>query len=204
MNQLISKIGAAIVSITVLIFAICMLIPFDFGSYFVCIFLSIGYVMMASGFWHESNHEHKVAATVGILFAAIYAVLIMLVYFSQLTTVRLDPLNPQADLLLNYSKGSLMFSYDLLGYGMMALSTFFIGLTINGNSKQDKWLKALMMIHGIFFFGCLIMPMTGAFSSMANGEPNMGGVIALEFWCLYFIPVGVLSFLHFNKEKSPK
>ncbi len=200
MNKMISKIGAAVVTVTVLLFAICMLIPVDFGSYFVCIFLSIGYVIMASGFWHESDDEHKVAATAGIIFAAIYAVLILLVYFTQTTTVRLDSLNEQAELLLNYSKGSLMFNYDLLGYGMMALSTFFIGLTINAKSRQDKWLKALMLIHGIFFFSCLIMPMTGVFASMANGENNMGGVIALEFWCLYFTPIGVLSFIHFNKK----
>ncbi len=41
----------------------------------------------------------------------------------------------------------LLFSYDLLGYGMMALSTFFIGLTIKPKNKKDKWLKYLMMIH---------------------------------------------------------
>ena len=45
-----------------------------------------------------------------------------------------------------------MFNYDLLGYGMMALSTFFIGLSVQADSKADKWMKALMMIHGIFFF----------------------------------------------------
>lgn len=82
MNKMISKIGATIVTVTVLIFAICMLIPFDFGSYLVCIFLSIGYVIMDSGFWYESDDEHKVAATAGIMFAAIYAVLILLAYFS--------------------------------------------------------------------------------------------------------------------------
>ena len=43
------------------------------------------------------------------------------------------------------------------------------------------------------------MPMTGVFSSMSNGETNMGGVIALEFWCVYFIPIGVLSIIHFSK-----
>ena len=201
MNIAISKIGAAIVSISVLLFAICMLIPFDFGSYFVCIFLSIGYVIMAVGFWNESENDHKVAATTGIIFAAIYAVLIMLVYFAQTTTVVNDTLNDQADLLLNYSKGSLMFNYDLLGYGNMALSTFFLGLSFVSRTKVDKWLKALLMIHGLFFIGCLIMPMTGVFTSMHSGETSVGGVIALEFWCAYFIPVGVLSFIHFNTER---
>lgn len=75
--------------------------------------------------------------------------------------------------ILDYSRGGLFFSYDLLGYGMMALSTFFVGLTIDAKSKADKWLKYLMIIHGVFFFSCFIMPMTGVISSTASGESNM-------------------------------
>lgn len=200
MNQIIAKAGSIIVTITVLLFAICMLIPFNFGSYFVCMLLSIGYIMMVAGFCNESDKNHKVAAYIGMTFAAVYAVLILLVYFAQTTAVRLDSLNEQAMRILDYSRGGLLFSYNLLGYGMMALSTFFIGLTINAKTKADKWLKYLMIIHGIFFLGCFIMPMTGVFSSMSNGETSIGGVIALEFWCIYFLPIGVLSYRHFNNK----
>ena len=38
MNKKIGMIGSIINAITVLVFAICMLINFTFGSYFVCIF----------------------------------------------------------------------------------------------------------------------------------------------------------------------
>lgn len=202
MNRAIARTGAMIVTISVLLFAICMLIPFNLGSYFVCMLLSIGYIMLTVGICDESDENHKVAANAGMIFAAIYAVLVFLVYFAQTTTVRLDSLGEQAMQILNYSKGGLFFSYDLLGYGMMALSTFFVGLTINAKTKSDKWLKYLMMIHGIFFLGCFIMPMTGVFSSMSNEETNIVGVIALEFWCAYFTPIGILSILHFRKKET--
>lgn len=153
MNKTIARIGAVIVTVSVLLFAICMLISFNFGSYFVCMLLPIGYIMLTAGFCEECNENQKVAANVGIIFAAIYAVLVFLVYFAQTTTVRLDQLNEQAMQVLDYAKGGLFFSYDLLGYGMMALSTFFVGLTIEAKTKTDKWLKYLMMIHGIFFVG---------------------------------------------------
>lgn len=94
-----------------------------------------------------------------------------------------------------------MFSYDLLGYGMMALSTFFLGLTIRGHDRADRWLKCLMILHGVFFFGCVIMPITGAFSSMADGGTSVGGIIALECWCAYFLPVGILAFSHFRSGR---
>lgn len=201
MNKTIASAGALTATISVLLFAVFMLVPFNFGSYFVCMLLPIGYIMMTCGFSNESDEQHRVAANVGMTFAAVYAVLVFLVYFAQNTAVRLDQLDEQAMEILDYQRGGLFFSYDLLGYAMMALSTFFVGLTINAKTKADKWLKYLMLGHGIFFFSCFIMPMTGIFSTMSNGENSIGGVIALEFWCAYFTPIGILSLIHFRKSK---
>lgn len=201
MNKRIPKTGAAIVTSAVFLFAIFMIADFPFGSYLVCMFLPIGYIMMAAGFYHESAEEQRVSAIVGVVFSAIYAVLIFLVYFAQTTSVRLEDLDEQATKLLDFQKGSLLFNYDLLGYGMMALSTFFIGLSIKAESKSDKWLKYLMILHGVFFISCFIMPMTGVFTSMADGNTGSGSTIALLFWCAYFIPIGILSYRHFGKGK---
>lgn len=198
MNKAVSKAGAAVVTVTVALFALFLIVDFTFGSYLVCMFLPMGYIMTAAGFQQESRPDKRVAANVGLTFAAVYAVLILLVYFSQTTSVRLEPLTDQASRVLDYRRGGLMFNYDLLGYGMMALSTFFIGLSMDAETKMDKWLKALLMIHGVFFPGCFFMPMTGMFTSMANSDSGNGGAIALLFWCAYFIPVGILSYLHFN------
>lgn len=201
MNRTIPKIGAAIVTITVVLFAVSMIADLPFVSYLVCMFLPLGYIMMAMGFQYESCEERKVSANVGVAFAIIYAVLILLVYFAQTTSVRLDNLNEQAVLILDFQRGGLLFNYDLLGYGMMALSTFFIGLSVNPSSKADRWLKYLMILHGVFFIGCFIMPMTGIFTSMQSGENGNGGTIALSVWCAYFLPIGVLAYKHFKKTK---
>ena len=198
MNQLLAKIGAAVVTVTVFFFAVFILCSFNFGSYLVCMFLPIGYIMMAAGFHHESSEQTKVAATIGLVLSAVYAVLILLVYYAQTTTVRLEEMNDQAAQVLDYQKGGLLFNYDLLGYGMMALSTFFIGLSIRAENKPDRWLKWLMIIHGIFFLSCFFMPMTGMFTHMAEGNSGHGGGIALLFWCIYFIPIGILAYVHFR------
>ena len=199
MNQLIPKTGAVIVAVTVFLFAVCLIFDFLFGSYLVCMFLPIGYIMMVAGFHDECCEERRVSANIGLVFSAIYAVLIFLVYFAQTTSVRLEDLNEQAIRILNYQRGGLLFNYDLLGYGMMALSTFFIGLSIKADSNSDKWLKGLMMVHGIFFISCFVMPMTGVFTSMATGETGNGGTIALLIWCVFFFPIGVLAYKHFEK-----
>lgn len=201
MNRIIPKIGAGIACVTVFLFAVCLLIDFSFGSYLVCMFLPIGFIMMAVGFHCESRKEYKTASYAGIIFSAIYAVLIFLVYFAQTTSIRTDDLSGQALLILDFKRGGLIFNYDLLGYGMMALSTFFIGLSIEPKCKLDKWLKRLLLIHGIFFFSCFILPMTGVFSSMPEGETSKGGVIALVCWCIYFFPIALLSYKHFDNAE---
>ena len=200
MNRTIPKIGAAVVAVTVFLFAVCLIINFTFGSYLVCMFLPIGYIMMAAGFHHESADDRKAVSMIGMVFSAVYAVLILLVYFAQTTSVQLGGLSEDALRILDFRRGGLLFNYDLLGYGMMALSTFFIGLSFTAGSREEKWLKSLMMIHGIFFIGCFIMPMTGVITGMANGKTSNGGVIALVCWCAYFLPVGVLAYRHFGGQ----
>ena len=201
MNRIIPRIGAGIVTAAVFLFAVCLIMNFPFGSYFVCMLLPIGYIMMAAGLHHESGENRRVAATIGMAFAVVYAVLIFLVYFAQTTSVHSGGLSEQAQDILDFQRGGLIFNYDLLGYGMMALSTFFMGLSVQADSKADKWMKALMVVHGGFFFGCFIMPMTGVFISMSEGGTNIGGVAALVAWCAYFLPIGILAYRHFGNEK---
>ena len=203
-NKLIPKVGSAITTVTVFLFAVFRIINNDMGSYFVCLILPIGFIMMTAGLHYECENDRKVAANMGMILAGVYSVFIMLVYFSQLTTVKNDQLNEQAAKLLNFSEFGLIFYYDLLGYGMMALSTFFTGLSMKPESKTDKWLKALMMIHGVFYLSCTFMPMTGVFSNISSDGDSRGGSFALVAWCVYFLPVGILSFLHFSSKCDNK
>ncbi len=202
MNRTVSMAGAAIVAVTVFLFAVCILCGFPFGYYLVCMFLPIGYIMTVAGLHHESGDDRKAAANTGLVLAGVYAVLVLLVYFAQATTIRTEALNDQASRILDFRRGGLIFNYDLLGYGMMALSTFFTGLAMKAENRTDRWLKRLLMTHGIFFPGCFIMPMTGMFTSMAGGKTGIGGDIALLFWCIYFIPVGLLAWKHFSSREE--
>ena len=201
LNKMISKVGSAIVTVTVFLFALFLIIDFSMGGYFVCLILPVGFIMMTAGLHNECECDRKVAANIGLILAAVYGTFIMLVYFSQLTTVNNEQLNEQAAKLLEFNKYGLIFNYDLLGYGVMALSTFFIGLSMKPNSKTDKWLKALLVLHGVFYFSCTFMPITGMFAKMSSGGDGIGGRLALVAWCIYFLPVGILSFLHFKNRK---
>ena len=201
MNRKIGMYGSTVNFIAVLGFAISMLFGFDFGSYFCSMFIALSFVAMMCGYAYFSKNETKSAGYVSVAFAAIYATFVLLVYFTQLTTVRLNNLTHQGAVLLDFREMDLMFNYDLLGYALMALSTFFSGLTISGHTKSDKLLKYLLMIHGMFFISCLLFPMLGLFKA---DSPEWIGVAVLEFWCLYFCPIDILSYLHFFKHEEKR
>ena len=203
MNKTISKAGSAVVTATVFMFALFLLINYSMGGYFVCLILPVGFIMMTAGLHNEIENDRKVAANIGLVLAAVYAVFIMMVYFTQLTTVNNEQLNEQASKLLKFPNFGLIFNFDLLGYGLMALSTFFTGLAMKPKNKPDKWLRALMMIHGVFYLSCTFMPMTGMFSKMATPDGDgLGGRLALVAWCVYLLPIGILAFIHFGKQKK--
>lgn len=199
MNKKIGIVSSIVNLCAVLGFALCMLLGSNLGSYFVCMFIAFSFVPMMCTLAIYATPENKAAGYIAMIFAGMYAVFILLVYFAQVTSVRLDSLNQQALKILDYQKFGLFFSYDLLGYGLMALSTFFAGLTIESKTKGDKWLKALLLIHGVFFISCFIMPMLGLFTENMQGA-NWIGVAVLEFWCIYFIPIDILMLLHFKKK----
>lgn len=181
--------------IAVICFALSMLLGFDNGSYFSSMFIAFSFVPMICGYAYFSEKNAKLAGYVSVAFAAIYTAIILLVYFAQLTTVRLNDLTQQAAVLLDFQQCGLLFHYDLLGYAVMSLAAFFAGLTVKPQTKTDRWLKYLLMVHGVFFISCLIMPMLGIFKA---DSPAWIGVAVLEFWCFYFCPIGILSFLHFS------
>ena len=200
LNKTIAKVGSGIVTVTVFLFALFLIINYSMGSFFVCLILPLGFIMMTAGFHNECKNDRKVAANIGLVLSAVYCTFIMLVYFAQLTTVNNEHLTEQAANLLEMGKCGLIFNYDLLGYGIMALSTFFTGLSMKAKNKTDKWLKALMMIHGVFYLSCTFMPITGMFLKMTSGGDGIGGRLALVAWCVYFLPIGILSFLHYRKR----
>lgn len=198
MNKKIGVYGSVINFIAVICFALSMLFGFDYGSYFSSMFIAFSFVPMVCGYAYFAEKGAKLAGYVSVAFSAIYTAVILLVYFAQLTTVRLNELTQQATILLDFQQCGLLFNYDLLGYAVMSLATFFIGLTVTLRTKADRWLKYLLMIHGVFFIFCLIAPMLGLFKA---DSPTWVGVAVLEFWCLYFCPISILSYLHFSNCK---
>jgi hypothetical protein len=199
-NEKIGLYSAIVAGLATAIFAISILVDnillISFG---ICIVLSFSYIILTCAFAAQANQDKKVFAYAGLSFASIYAVFINLVYFTQLTTVNQQAASKDVINVLTYTPGSWIFSLDIFGYAMMAVSTFFVGLTILPINRIDKWLKALLTLHGLFAFG-IVIPMLNLFNGTDGDSTNKMGVIVLEIWCLFFIPMMMLAAKYFKER----
>ena len=87
MNITVGKIGAAVTGLAVLSFAISMIFGLFTDTLFISclasIFIAIGFVpFMVSLFAVNDDVDKRAVGLTGIAFAAIYAVIIFLVYFA--------------------------------------------------------------------------------------------------------------------------
>jgi hypothetical protein len=199
MNRTVGFWSSCTVTATVLLFALMMLLGQDYGAYASSMLLSWGYLVLACSFSAIVRDNENVAAQAGVAFAVLYAGFVTTVYFVQLTTVLHQSAAPDILQTLSYQQvGSLMFNLDLLGYGLMAVSTFFVGLTVVGRKTSDRWLRFLLLAHGIFAPICVALPILNIFASMPRESGDGIGIAVLFAWCIYFTPVALLAIHHFR------
>ncbi len=195
MNHKFGLISALTALVCTLLFLIGLITINDGLNYWSCLVLSWAYIGTACAFAQEAPADRKGVAGAGIAIAAVYSLLTNLVYYTQLTTVAQDAAGQEVLRVFRFQQGSWMFGLDLLGYGLMALSTFLIGLAMIPEASGDKVLKWMLMLHGLFFPVCVVMPTLDVFPEGSGGN---GGVYALMGWCIYFAPMMALAVWHFQ------
>jgi len=203
-NKQIGQLSAWTAAAATLLFAVTMLLPnktlSGILSYGSSMFISLGYLGLACAFFVRASADRKAAATLGMVLAGAYFAFINLVYFTQLTTVLHG--SAAADVLdaITYRPGTWFFNLDLFGYGVMSLSTFFIGLSLTPATHAEKWMRGLMLAAGLFALFSFLMPLLNLFSGSGGSGDEIYGILAMEFWCIYFIPLTVLAAGYFRKN----
>jgi hypothetical protein len=102
-------------------------------------------IVMVSVHCYASD-ERKVFSLVGLSFAIIYATLISMNYFIQLTFVRQSTFDSSIFDMTNNQ--SMMWVIEVLGYFFMGLSTLFAA-PVFGSSKVESLIKWLFVANGI-------------------------------------------------------
>ena len=200
MNRKLGYYSSIIAGGCTTLFLIGLIMDIDFINFFVCLLLSWAYVLLTCAFAQYAEEDKKAIALGGVAIAVIYSVFTNFVYFSQLTTVAHKTASPELLDAITFTPGSWIFGFDIMGYGLMALSTFLIGLTIHAVNGRERVTKYMFIIHGAFFPPCVLTPILNVYKQ--GGESDQAGVIALVIWCIYFAPLMMLSALYFMKSKE--
>ena len=93
-----------------------------------------------------ASDEKKVFSLVGLSFAIIYATLISVNYFIQLTFVRQTTFDVSIFDMTNSQ--SMMWVIEILGYFFLGLSTLFAA-PVFGSGKVERLVKWLFVVNGI-------------------------------------------------------
>ena len=95
-NRVVGIIGSAVCSVSVLCFAVSMIVGIFvntlFLSCFASMFIALGFMLfMCAVSGSNKDNEKRACGNVSLVCAAIYVTLIFLVYFAECTTVNLSP-----------------------------------------------------------------------------------------------------------------
>jgi hypothetical protein len=117
------------------------------------LFLGTAFAILMVSVHYYTSEERKIWSHIGLVFATIYAVLISINYYVQLTFVVPRLLQGDADSIslepfLFVPFDSFLYSVDLLGYSFKSLATLFAAFAFTGKGTE-RTVRWFMIANGL-------------------------------------------------------
>lgn len=112
--------------------------------------LPIAFVILIAAIHACACERRRIWTTIALAFATIYAALVGIVYFVQLTVVAPRIAAGEVDqvALLAFEFGSFMFAIDILGYTFMSLATLCAAFVF-GKAGLERWIRWALLANGL-------------------------------------------------------
>jgi hypothetical protein len=194
MNTLVGKIGfwsAILVTIFLAISGITSSASIYLVSNISGFILTSIFLIVITCIYYSAPDDKKILGHIGLSFAIIYATLISINYFIQLTFVQFGAFN--TDILSITNPQSMMMTIEVLGYFFMGLSTLFIA-PIFQSGRLEKSIRWLFIFNGILGIGGAI-----GFALNLDWRILIGGLI---LWTIVMPITTALISYWFKTEKS--
>jgi hypothetical protein len=153
MNTLVSRIGfwsAILVTIFLAISGITSSASIYLVSNISGFILTSIFLIVITCIYYSAPDDKKILGQIGLSFAIIYATMISMNYFIQLTFVKFGAFN--TDIFSITNPQSMMMTIEVLGYFFMGLSTLFIA-PIFQSGWLEKSIRWLFVFNGILGIG---------------------------------------------------
>ena len=154
--------------------------------------LTLSFLVVMACIHCYAPEEKRVFSLVGLSFAIIYAALISVNYFIQLTFVNQSTFDVSIFSMTNTQ--SMMWVIEVLGYFFMGLATLFAA-PVFGSSRTEKAIKWLFVANGVL----------GILTPIGYGlnfpiEILLGGLIIWDI--IMPISTALLAYLFWNARKK--
>lgn len=113
--------------------------------------LGVSFVILMVAVHYYAPEDRKIWSHAGITFATIYATLIGIVYFVQLTLVLPRMMRGELEViefLIFVPFDSFLYAVDILGYSFMSLSTLFAAMVFTGDGLE-RTVRRFMIANGL-------------------------------------------------------
>jgi hypothetical protein len=194
MNTLVSRIGfwsAILVTIFLAISGITSSASIYLVSNISGFILTSIFLIVITCIYYSAPDDKKILGQIGLSFAIIYATMISMNYFIQLTFVKFGAFN--TDIFSITNPQSMMMTIEVLGYFFMGLSTLFIA-PIFQSGRLEKLIRWLFVFNGILGIGGAI-----GFALNLDWRILIGGLI---IWTIVMPITTALISYWFKTEKS--
>ena len=169
--------SAVLVLTWVIVFGLCMVLGL-FGvssgqlSFLAGLLLAPSFIGLMAAIHQQTAAPKRIWSLLGLEFAVIYAVLVDIVYYIQLTVTRTTvggAANGLAGAAASgasvialqqfvFTPGTAVFALDMLGYAFMCLATWAAAYSFTGKDGLSTWIKRLFILHGVLVFPTILAP----------------------------------------------
>jgi hypothetical protein len=193
MNTLVGRIGfwsAILVTIFLAISGVTSSASIYMVSNISGFILTSIFLIVVTCIYYSAPGDKKILGQIGLSFAIIYATMISMNYFIQLTFVKFGAFN--TDIFSITNPQSMMMTIEVLGYFFMGLSTLFIA-PIFQSGQLEKSIRWLFVFNGILGIGGAV-----GFALNLDWRILIGGLI---IWTIVMPVTTALLAYWFKTEK---
>jgi hypothetical protein len=188
-----SAVGTAV---SVFIFGISVFIPsWEMVAYVSSMGIAICYLTLTVA---NERFSSSIYARLATAFAVVYCTMVCIVYYTQLSFVRLGSPSPEAMSIVSYRHtGTAFFAIDILGYFIMSVSVLWLGLSI-----KDDLLRKLLVGMGIWGSTCIAVPLLPFFydNKSDSSSSDAVGIVALSLWAVLFFPLMLMLAKYYHTQ----
>jgi len=173
--------------------------PKDFLWMFAAMLLVLVYVALMASIHSYADNRKKGFSQIGLSFAMIAAVVLLIDYYLQLSVVPVSLMNAETEglaMLIQYNPHGIFLALEELGYLMMSLSFLFMATALSSTSRLESG------IRWIFAVGLVLVIISLAGISIIYGLERLDRfeVVAISIDWLTLVINGVLLAVLFRRQ----